>query len=909
MGKIKLSLRPSFFSYIWSKKIYIFAFFIPVIIIYAAYAAFFVYPFGDESALVLDLSAQYVCYYENLRDVFWGDGSFVNSWSRNLSGETMGLFAYYLSSPFTIILMLLPRSMMPTSVLIMQLCKAGAAGVTFCYYLHCHRKFEPKNSLAFSILYSVMSYMIVQLMDPMWLDALVFLPLICIGIEYIVDHNRVAFFILFLSLMFIANFYIGWMIAIFSCLYFLVYYFALSNNNPSTKFGDIIYKGSQFTLGGVLSACCSAFILIPLNYSLSLGKYGFGNGLTSESFKHEIQFTFADIFVNALPNSYDTCRPEGSPVIYCGVITLILIPLFFLNTNIKLRTKIGYGILSFLLMASMYISTIDVIWHGFQVPNWLPYRYSFLLSFVMVLMAAHAFERIEGVSAKEIGIMFFLVCGYVLYVDSLELERINLLATIWYTVFFAGIYCLLLHLYKKYYKVKNISFIITIVFIIELACSSVFTIYAIDRDVNYSKYSGYNRYITLGRNTVDKIYEMDDTPVYRIESNHHRSVNDAMAFNSFGISHSSSTLNKGPIEFIRKLGFSYQGHSTKYVGATYISDALLGIKYVMEVGNTKPPKNEDGSPGTETEIKESFHYNDNMVFANGDSEQIFYVYENPNVLPIGFMASNDILDVKLEGDNPFIIQNNLMSALVNDTKADYFKRLEVDDVVPENAKLTTYSGHQKYVPRIEGENSHVEFFVTAPSEEMIYVYFPSRYERKVNLWLNKEFLGYYFETGNKTIRALGRFDEGEQISLITTLREEHNEVLFDDEYFYYLDDEEFQASIAELREEPFVVEEFKEDHIVGTVTAKEDGILYTSISYEPGWTVKVDGEKVEYIELVDALIGVPLSAGEHTIEMTFFPKGLLIGIIISAIAILITILIAIKEHKNRTILLNKLYEI
>ena len=98
--------------------------------LFIAYSFFGIYPFGKESVLVLDLNGQYVYYYENLRDALHGNGSLVNSWSRNLSGETIGIFAYYLASPFMLIVMLLPRSIMTASILIMQLCKVGTASVT-----------------------------------------------------------------------------------------------------------------------------------------------------------------------------------------------------------------------------------------------------------------------------------------------------------------------------------------------------------------------------------------------------------------------------------------------------------------------------------------------------------------------------------------------------------------------------------------------------------------------------------------------------------------------------------------------------------------------------------------------------------------------------------------------------------
>ena len=215
MENSQISLKFSFKSFLFNKGIYFLAFFIPMIILLVSYFIFGIYPVGDESVLVLDLNGQYVYYFENLRDAFWGNGSLVNSWSRNFSGEIVGMFAYYLASPFTLVVMLLPRSIMTTSLLIMQMLKVGTASVTFCWYLRNSRKTAPYTSLIFAMLYSLMGYMVVQLMDPMWLDGLVYLPIICRGIEELIDKGKWLLFIIPLALMFIANFYIGWMIAIF----------------------------------------------------------------------------------------------------------------------------------------------------------------------------------------------------------------------------------------------------------------------------------------------------------------------------------------------------------------------------------------------------------------------------------------------------------------------------------------------------------------------------------------------------------------------------------------------------------------------------------------------------------------------------------------------------------------------
>ncbi len=899
----QLSLKFDVRSFLIAKGAYFLAFFIPMLILLISYFIFGIYPFGDESVLVLDLNGQYVYYFENLRDAFWGNGSLVNSWSRNFTGETIGIFAYYLASPFTLVVMLLPRSIMTTSLLIMQMLKVGTASVTFCYYLRRSKGTATYTALVFSILYSLMSYMIVQLMDPMWLDGLIYLPIICLGIERLIDDGEWLLFIIPLALMFIANFYIGWMIAIFCCLYFIAYYFFISKNTLPFSIKHMLYSGVKFAGGGVTAAVCAAWLLIPLYYSLSLGKFEFSD----PSYEMKTQFDFADFFTNLLPNVYDTCRPEGSPVVFCGVMTILLVPLYFMNSRIKLREKLGFGLLALSVILSMYMSTVDLVWHGFQVPNWLPYRYSFTFSFLLLVMAARAFDRIRGISFKEIGGVFVLLAAYVFYIDKQnpvvtangkDIEKVHILAAVWFTVVMAGLYALLLYLHKKYYKVKPVPIIIAAFVIVEMTVTTTYNIYQIDRDVTYSKYSSYNRYITLGRNTVQKIYEMDDSPVYRIEKDFHRTVNDAMAFGSFGLSHSSSTLNAAPIQFLRKMGFSYGGHYIKYKGATYVTDALFGIKYVMEKGAAPVPDENGVTP--EPKAEKSKHY-DELVLANGDSKEIMYVYENPYALPVAFMADESIADLTLDSwENPFENQNALLSALLSNKKQYFFKRIDIDETVPENAKVSTYGTHTKYVPRVEGENSHIEFLFTAPTTDMIYMYFPSQYEREVNLWLNEEFVDYYYEGGKMCIQPLGRFSEGEELSLITTITEKgRNETLFKDNYIYYLDEEMFRSAIEELKKQPLEIESFKENHIKGTVNAEKDGILFTTISWEPGWTIYVDGVKTEPVKLADALIGVPMTAGEHTVEMKFFPAGMALGMILSVMGIAVVVFIGFTERISK----------
>ena len=159
--------------------------------------------------------------------------SFFHNWSRNLSGEMFGVFAYYLASPFMLIICLLPRAWMCGAIELLQLLKMGAAAAAFAFFLK--RTSKPKNLsvIVFSSCYSLMSYMVVQLMNPMWLDGLILLPLICLGVHRLVDEGKLLPLTIPMALMFITHFYIGYMIGNIHFLLFRVLLFYKETKNIS----------------------------------------------------------------------------------------------------------------------------------------------------------------------------------------------------------------------------------------------------------------------------------------------------------------------------------------------------------------------------------------------------------------------------------------------------------------------------------------------------------------------------------------------------------------------------------------------------------------------------------------------------------------------------------------------------
>ncbi|MDO5559200.1 MAG: YfhO family protein [Oscillospiraceae bacterium] len=907
--KPKTAVWPKFRKWIYDNRYYLYAFFIPVIIMALAYGLFDVYPLGnlmgtkldgranahDGSVLVLDLNGQYVYYFEALRDAIWGDKSILYNWSRNLSGEYMGIIGYYLASPFTLIVMLLPRTMLLESLLIMQLAKLGAVGVTFSCYLRKSKKMKPLDSLVFSTLFALCAYAVIQLMDPMWIDGLVLLPLIMLGIEYLIDKKLRANYIIPLAIMFFANFYIGYMIAIFSVLYFVFYFIFCTDEKDHTwkEMGQTILR---FGYCSVIAGACAAIMILPVYYSLSLGKFEF----TTPDFSVSLQFDSIDILSKLLPSSYDTVRNEGLPEIYCGTLAVLMLPLFFFNSKIDTKKKIGYALLLAAMFFSMYIKPIDMWWHGGQVPNWLPYRYSFIMSWIILVMAAMAFEKLDGLKPNAIGGTFFGILVYLLLAEKLfKYENIQVLSGLWFTAGCILCFSILVSAYRDNAGSKVIPVTILLIVSGELLLNSFDTLKAVDKDVTFSMRSSYYDYIQTGRDAVDAM-ENYDQGLYRSEkvANKNvlrRTVNDDMAFGLKGVTHSSSVMNAKMIDTLGKLGFVTRGHYTRYNGTTPLTDSLLGIKYVMDSENSG--------------VDPSYPYvlSTKTTHDNGKTDQID-LYQNPNALSIGYMVDKDIENAYIQNsDNPFENQNALLSAMLGEEK-EYFKRLNFSqDPIYTNVSIENAGDQTKYVANAGANDWTIDYFVHAETDDPVFFYFPTVYEKKINLWKGtwdesqgqfnySTFLNYYYEDEYFCIQRLGKYDANTNFSLRATIANEYT--YMKDQLFYYFDEDLFNADMEKLKQNQLSIEKWSDTHIEGTVTANEGQMFFTSIPNEKGWTVKVDGKKAEISEVAGGFIAVDMDPGTHKVEMSFFPAGMPLGILLSIAGIGLVVIFIMIDSKN-----------
>ena len=460
-----------------------------------------------------------------------------------------------------------------------------------------------------------------------------------------------------------------------------------------------------------------------------------------------------------------------------------------------------------------------------------------------------------------------------------------------------------------------------------------------DKEVAYSTRASYQNYVQNGRAATQMLEEKDDG-FYRAEKTFFRCVNDNAAFGLKGISHSSSVMNTRAINFIETLGYCMHSYYTRYDGNTEIADSLLGIKYVLDRGESGD-QNRRLNPAYEA--RWAYDYTNE----NGTAKTIT-AYENTNALSIGYMVDEDVQKIDhLGNDNPFNSQNIFMSTMSGQTTFDengqfqswheYYTPLNLAEnpIVSDAITTSPYGEQTKYDVTGDGDPT-VDFHLVAESNEPIYIYFKTEFQKKVNLWMSTwndsewseaengwkesnsgdftwkdadeyaknnggfQSMGEYFEGDNYIALRLGTFEPGTKITLRMTIANEEKFTIVKNFLFYTYHPDVFQEDIDILKQNQWQIDTKKSNDrkLTGTITAEEGQIMMTSIPDQPGWTVKVDGKKVDQVAIVDAMIGVPLSAGEHTVTMTYTPPGWWIGMGTLAGGIILIVLFWFGDRKR-----------
>lgn len=553
-----------------------------------------------------DAYAQYFPMLQYFKNVLTGTASYPISFSKGLGGTMFGAFFYMLSSPTNLLVVFFKdiKLFIITTILF----KMGICGLNSFIYFRKTTSFGNKLLLLFSMLYAFCSYNIMYCFNIMWLDGVMLLPILLLGIEKIIKENKDKLYVCTLFYIIISNYYIGYMLTVFSIIYYI--YYTYVNYKKTNYIKDYYKKIFRFTFVTFLTGCMTMFILIPCAIEAT-------NYIRVDQNIKFINFIFFDLYSNTYTGMGNFINPLNykSILIFFSVSMLPLLVNYSTNKEIRKKEKIATILILLLFFIPVILPYLNYLWHLFTYPMAFNYRYSFIATFFLIKICLKSFHNLDINKSilKNVLIIYFIISLplTILTYNTMDyyicLSYINIVVTFILLIVYYGF----INNKKVFLKIMCIDMLINIVLVIFTTISFVNN--PINRDYDYSFFS-------------DKC-----NLNYRCETLMD-GQNRGLLFNYNSVSSFLSSLNYKPIKTI--YDFNNESEVLNYVyydSNQIIIDNLYGIKYLA----------------LDKKIRVINFYE--KVYEKDD----IYFYENKNALSLGYLVNENIKDYRLNSNGVY----------------------------------------------------------------------------------------------------------------------------------------------------------------------------------------------------------------------------------------------------------------
>lgn len=821
------------------------SFAVPLVLLCAALLLNKMTPFGDTSILFWDSRLQYKDYYGYLWEVLHGNASLEYSASKSLGGQTIGLVTYYLTCPLNLLIYFIKKTQIPLFICITTVLKIAFSGATASYFVRKRHGVSVSAAVVLSCCYAMMEYNVVYCRNIMWLDGVVMLPLACLGVYELLYKNKKGLLFFSVAIAIISNWYSGFMVCLMTGFYFL-YELALKHDfikNFKNVIGKMLADAVRVAADMILGVLASGVVLIPACLSLVGGKAKFR--LIYASMNIGILECFKGFDINAGINS------SKWPIMYCGAIMLILVVYLFLDRRINIKKRIASLVLFFFMILSFCFKELDIMWTAFVQSHSYAYRWAFVFGFVMLALAATAVSEIKAhkLNNKALLSALGIIFGVFLLLDFNNEFRHSFVAYAYMIVIALYAAAILFIGSVKKTKLQQCLclLLVSVITFAELGANAVVAF----NDYNDSEQE-YIDYTNLVEPVVNEIKEKDSS-FYRFEKQISylteigRDVanSESFMFNYNGFENYTSTYDANVDEFMARMGYSdstyipdensqdaVQNPTDVYWNCPLlVSDSMLGLKYQLT---------EKEYPGLQKE-------NINAQLPEG-----FTLYKNPYALPLAYNVSSAMNSGIMWGLNPFDNQEEFLSAAAG-YDADVYVDIDAD-----------YKGKK---------DKSESFTAIAQTDGPLYFYTDaSSFHSQQNdtnclLYVNEKRIQKICKRFEFNAVYVGTFKKGEEINIrIKDFTEDNIEHSI---YLAQLDLSLFDSVISDISSKSSTTLNISKNEVRGEYTTAEDSTVMLTLPYTDGWSVYVDGERVDYKELADTFIGIDLTAGTHEIYMKY----------------------------------------
>ena len=810
---------------------------------------------SDTSPLLGDGFHQYVIFDVALRNILHGNGSLFYTFTSGLGLNFYALSSYYLGSFLSPLVYFFDLTNMPDAVYLTTLLKFGLIGLSTYFSLNKLFQSIPKPlKLALSTSYALMSFTVSQLEIKTWLDVFILIPLIITGLHLLITEKKFLLYFTSLSILFIQNYYFGYMTALF----LIFWYLCQISWDFKTRKSSIL----DFVVTSFLAGMASLILTLPTLFDLQTH----GEKLTEVTKFQTESSWYLDLFAKQFIGSFDTTKYGAIPMIFVGLLPFILTILFFTLKSIKFHVKLIYAIFFAFLIASFYIEALDLFWQGMHTPNMFLHRYAWIFSTLLIYTAAEVLNRLREIKIWNFLVSLFLVVtGFLttIYLKSHYsfLTELNILLTLEFLVVYS---LLLLAVIKKFISVNLFAILISLFIMVEMSLNASSQMDGIAKEWGFASRSSYNRDIPA----MESFSTYIGNQFTRTEKLQTQTGNDSMKFNYNGISQFSSVRNRSASSTLDKLGFKSSGTNLnlRYANNSILADSLFGIQY-----------NISDSPIDKYGFKDIYQ-KDNLT-----------LYENQYSLPIAFASQSVYNDVKFN-EHTLDNQASFLNQLAN-VNFDYFSPIPYEKTENTNDLISVTSS--------SNEDAAIQYQIEVPENSQVYLSFTNLHfsndkQKKVDILVNGE--KKTFTTDNVfSFFNLGYTKETKTFNIYVSFPG-NSQVSFESPTFYRLDTKTFTEAIQKIKEQPVTISTSK-NKIFATYDVKRDTSIFFTIPYDKGWSAYQDGKKIEIKQAQTGFIKVDVPKGKGTITLSFIPNGFVVGAICSFTSLL---LFGIYNHKRKS---------
>ncbi|WP_261103431.1 YfhO family protein [Streptococcus mitis] len=841
-----------FFKTYWT---YFVSFIIPIIIMIGVYLSQGIYWNSDTSPLLGDGFHQYVIFDIALRNILHGNGSLFYTFTSGLGLNFYALSSYYLGSFLSPLVYFFDLTNMPDAVYLTTLLKFGLIGLSTYFSLNKLFQSIPNPlKLALSTSYALMSFTVSQLEIKTWLDVFILIPLIITGLQILITKKKFLLYFTSLSILFIQNYYFGYMTALFLIFWYLC---QISWDFKTRKSSFL-----DFIITSVLAGMASLILILPTLFDLQTH----GEKLTEVTKFQTESSWYLDLFAKQFIGSFDTTKYGAIPMIFVGLLPFILTILFFTLKSIKFHVKLIYAIFFTFLIASFYIEVLDLFWQGMHTPNMFLHRYAWIFSTLLIYTAAEVLNRLKEIKIWNFLVsLFLIVTGFLatIYLKSHYsfLTDLNILLTLEFLVVYS---LLLLAVIKKFISVNLFAILISLFIMVEMSLNASSQTDGIAKEWGFASRSSYNRDIPAMESFSTDI----GNQFTRTEKLQTQTGNDSMKFNYNGISQFSSVRNRSASSTLDKLGFKSSGTNLnlRYANNSILADSLFGIQY-----------NISDSPIDKYGFKDIYQ-KDNLT-----------LYENQFSLPIVFASQSVYNDVKFT-EHTLDNQASFLNQLA-DVNFDYFSPIPYEKTENTDDLISVTSS--------SNEDAEIQYQIEVPENSQVYLSFTNLHfsndkQKKVDILVNGE--KKTFTTDNVfSFFNLGYTKEKKTFNINVSFPG-NSQVSFESPTFYRLDTKTFTEAIQKIKEQPVTVSTSK-NKVFATYDVKQDTSIFFTIPYDKGWSAYQDGKKIKINQAQTGFMKVDVPEGKGTITLSFIPNGFVVGAICSFTSLL---LFGIYNHKRKS---------